>query len=149
MKKTHEINKAARKEIMKAFGAEKTAYASHGARQQALCDTLSAKVAGLVTPSDFAHALHDTFVQEGIAEVPVKYTDAINTKGDYCEGIKRLYDYVRNNKGGDTETKEFNPESYVKAVMKKCAENPSLAGMLEKALKAAKKAASEPEKAAA
>jgi len=138
-KQTLIIGSKAQAAVMKNVHAECRSYASQQAQLKNQMDTIDEHFGAPEKVTGYTHIVWAVMVQAG-ADVPSrKYTDAINDKGECGKYLKRLADFIRNS--GDTaEPKEFNIDSYVKAVMTKCAGNDGLFAALEKAMKAAKKA---------
>ena len=128
-----------RAEILKTVDAEAKVFESQQARLMTVITTIEAHFGVPEKATGYVHTVHDAMLQAG-RDVPEKYTDAIQDKGECGRFLKRLYDFIRNSGDNSPASKEFNVESYVKAVMTKCAGNEGLFTALEKAMKEAKKA---------
>ena len=128
-----------RAEILKTVDAEAKVFESQQARLMAVITTIEKHFGVPEKATGYVHTVHNAMLQAG-RDVPEKYTDAIQDKGECGRFLKRLYDFIRNNGDSSNCTKEFNVDSYVKAVMTKCAGNEGLFAALEKAMKEAKKA---------
>jgi len=129
----------ARTAILKTVDAESKAYASQQTRMMDTISTIETHFGVPEKATGYVHTVHNAMLQAG-RDVPEKYTEAIQDKGECGRFLKRLYDFIRNSGDNSNCTKEFNVDSYVKAVMTKCAGNEGLFAALEKAMKEAKKA---------
>lgn len=130
----------ARAAILKTVDAENKAYASQQSRMMDTITTIETHFGRPEKATGYIHHVHNAMLQAG-RDVPEKYTEAIQDKGECGKFLKRFYDFIRNQRDNGNGTKEFNIDSYVKAVMTKCAGNAELFTALDKAMKAAKKAA--------